>query len=301
MSQSRYLLALSQRLRLLARLGQRLKPLAQVWRLRCAIAAKPTRPTGTTGLSEGFQPLVDDAPSSFPRLKPRAGLSKGFQPLATLAAFARRLCPRLKPRATIWRPCRDAQSDSPKISASRRRALMRFFLLLKAAAVLVWVAWPSQHGPALLLNISASEPVGLYRRVEVEPARGVLVAACLAPRWAALALERGYVSRGRRCASGTVPVLKSVAALAGDEVAYGAGALSVNGRELPHSALRMVDHTGRAVPLERTFPYRLAPDEVLLLADHEGSFDGRYFGPSKWADVLGVYVPLIVWGGARDD
>lgn len=167
-------------------------------------------------------------------------------------------------------------------------------LILKTALVLGWAASPPSRAPAVLLNTSASLPVGLYRRVSSEPARGSLVAACLAPEWARLARERRYVSSGRLCPAKTAPVLKAIAAAAGDAVSYEDGALSVNGLVLPSSSVLVSDTQGRPMPLGRAFPYGLAAGEVLLLAPEPHSFDGRYLGPVQTGSVLGVYRPWLV-------
>ena len=127
-------------------------------------------------------------------------------------------------------------------------------------ALILCIAWAA----GLRVNVTASLPRGLYLLCPGTPDRGDFVAFCLSGEFAALAGERGYVLAGS-CASGLRPLLKRVAALPGDVVDVAALLLRARdsqGRPLP-SAL----HSG-VVP----------PGMVLLLADHPGSFDGRYFG-----------------------
>ncbi|MFW2345454.1 MAG: S26 family signal peptidase [Brevundimonas mediterranea] len=40
---------------------------------------------------------------------------------------------------------------------------------------------------------------------------------------------------------------------------------------------------------------RLAADEVFLVGDTAGSFDSRYFGPVRTAEVIGVYREVLTW------
>lgn len=174
------------------------------------------------------------------------------------------------------------------------RRTIRLALLLKTALVLGWAASSPSRAPMVLLNTSASLPVGLYRRVEAEPARGALVAACLADEWAEIARERRYVSSGRLCPHHSAPLLKKIAAVAGDTVSYEDGAVVANGAPVPSSALLPTDTHGRPMPVARAFPWVLQETEVLLLAEDRQSFDGRYFGPVDRGGVLGVYEPWLL-------
>ena len=87
---------------------------------------------------------------------------------------------------------------------------------------------------------------------------------CLEGEFAELALERGYLEPGS-CRSGLRPLLKRLAALPGD---------SVDPYSLPICA---VDSHGR--PMSPALaPGVVPPGMALVLADHPGSFDSRYFG-----------------------
>ncbi len=152
--------------------------------------------------------------------------------------------------------------------------------------------WP----PPLLWNLSASVAEGLYLRSGPAPTAGGLVAVCLPENLGRFARDRGYVSRGR-CAGGEAPLLKRVAALAGQEVDYQDGSILIDGRPWPGTAIRQLDRQGRALPLARTFPYQLAPGEVFLLGEDPLSLDSRYLGALPEAAVLGVYRPLWIPGG----
>ena len=119
-------------------------------------------------------------------------------------------------------------------------------------------------GAGLRINPTPSLPKGIYRISPGTPGKGDLVSFCLEGEYAALARERGYLQSGS-CPSGLRPLLKRLTGLPGDTV------------NLQLLSLHAMDSQGRAMPsaLEGdTIP----PGMALVLADHEGSFDSRYFG-----------------------
>lgn len=119
-------------------------------------------------------------------------------------------------------------------------------------------------GAGLRFNPTPSLPKGVYRLAPGVPEKNDLVSFCLEGEFAELALERGYLEPGS-CPSGLRPLLKRLAALPGD---------SVDPSAFP---IRSVDSHGRtmsAAPLPGVVP----PGMALVLADHPGSFDSRYFG-----------------------
>lgn len=132
--------------------------------------------------------------------------------------------------------------------------------------------------PRLLWNASASAPVGLYR---VAPAvrleRGDLVVARVPQGARRLAAERRYLPAN-------VPLVKRIAALPGDRVCATGAQLTVNGRTVAERLA--TDRRGRAMPWWRGCG-ALGEGQQLLLIDAPGSFDGRYFGPTRIGDVIG--------------
>ncbi|ARS26395.1 conjugal transfer protein [Sphingomonas sp. KC8] len=150
-----------------------------------------------------------------------------------------------------------------------------------AAFVAIAVADPL---PRVIWNASASAPIGLYRiRPESDPPTGALVA--IAPpehlsRWLS---ARGYLPEG-------VPLLKHVAAKAGQRVCRSGGAVSVDARRVAISRAR--DGQGRPLPVWQGCR-TLRPGELLLLNPaHPDSLDGRYFGPLPASAVIGRATPL---------
>lgn len=137
-----------------------------------------------------------------------------------------------------------------------RRALFSLIFL----AMLLALAF----GAGLRVNPTPSLPKGIYRLSQGVPGKGDLVTFCLDGEYAALARERGYLEAGS-CPSGLRPLLKRLAGLPGDHIEGGS------------LAVRTVDSQGRPMP-SAPLPGVIPSGMALVLADHPGSFDSRYFG-----------------------
>jgi len=86
-----------------------------------------------------------------------------------------------------------------------------------------------------------------------------------------------------------VPLVKRVAAVAGDRVCAADHAVNIDGR---HVADRLsADRLGRPLPVW-TGCRTLQVGELFLLNGVPDSFDGRYFGPTPTSAVIGELVPL---------
>ena len=141
--------------------------------------------------------------------------------------------------------------------------------------------------PRLVYNASASAPLGLYRLVAVDRIdRGDLVLAHLPSAAARLAADRGYLPL-------SVPVVKRVAALAGDLVCADSGIVVINGRIVAETLL--IDRDGRPLPAWHGCRTLAQGEVFLLMADVAASFDGRYFGPIPSAAIIGRLVSLWTW------
>ena len=159
----------------------------------------------------------------------------------------------------------------------------------------LWVASPlvalagvslvADHAPALaLINESPSLPLGLYTRtVTSEPARGDVVALAQPPS------TRPYL--GHLGMPSDVKLLKRVAAVGGDRVCAAAGKVTTRRRDVPVLAR---DRRGATLPAWQECRV-LRADELFVLGDTPGSFDSRYFGPIRRAQVDGVYRETLTW------
>lgn len=150
-----------------------------------------------------------------------------------------------------------------------------------SSAVLCTLTFPP--APRLVWNASASAPLGLYRVYpNVLPARGDMVIAWAPKRYRRLAAERHYLPSN-------VPLVKRVAAVAGDRVCAAGGAILVDGSIVAHRLA--ADARGRPLPWWQGCR-TLALGEYLLLTDAPASFDGRYFGISHADQLVGRARPL---------
>lgn len=132
----------------------------------------------------------------------------------------------------------------------------------------------------LRLNLTASIPVGIYDSVHGNPTRGSIVLVCLPSEVAALALERGYLSRGGTCPGGAVPVGKPILAMYGDTVIVTDTGLVVNSVVVPNTAALSRDRAGRLLPRLLPGKYPVGPGQLWLASTYSASsFDSRYFGP----------------------
>ena len=158
----------------------------------------------------------------------------------------------------------------------RRRAAAA---MAPATVVIALLATLGRPTPLLLWNASASSPTGLYRVARApRVARGDMVVAWPPASARALAAERHYLPLG-------VPLVKQVAAIAGDQVCGRGAELLING--LAVAARRAADPSGRPLPWW-TGCVRLGGGDVLLLSPNvPQAFDGRYFGITRRSEIVG--------------
>ena len=150
-------------------------------------------------------------------------------------------------------------------------------------ATLVASTYPSSV-PKLVWNASASAPIGFYwvePKTEVEP--GDLVLAWLPDDARRLAAERRYLPAN-------VPLVKRVAAMAGDRVCSTGRDISINGNIVTRRLL--ADREGRSMPRWEGCRILKGSEVFLLMARVPDSFDGRYFGPITTDRIIGRLVPL---------
>ncbi|RSU61407.1 S26 family signal peptidase [Sphingobium yanoikuyae] len=156
-------------------------------------------------------------------------------------------------------------------------AVQAFAVLFIAVAIL-------DPFPRVIWNASASAPIGLYRiHPDRDPAIGALVAVAPPARWSRWMAGRGYLPEG-------VPLLKHVAAKAGQRVCRKGDVVTVDGH--PVASARARDGRGRPLPVWRGCR-TLEPGQLFLLNPSvPDSLDGRYFGPLPASTVIGRATPL---------
>ena len=169
---------------------------------------------------------------------------------------------------------------------TRRRYVMATAIAASAFAasfVAIAVADPI---PRIIWNASASAPIGLYRiRPDRDPPTGALVAVTPPAPLARWMAGRGYLPED-------VPLLKHVAAKAGQRVCRIGMALSVDAR--PVAVALAHDRFGRSLPVWQGCRTLGAGELLLLNPAHPNSLDGRYFGPLPSSAVIGLAAPLYL-------
>jgi conjugative transfer signal peptidase TraF len=177
--------------------------------------------------------------------------------------------------------------DAPPWQVKRRILLATVLGCIAIAASTM----PSDH-PRLVINLTASVPIGLYVRSAARPRIGDFVLTRLPMHLRQFAARRGYLSLNRL-------LLKIVVAGPGDIACRLGHRVWARG----HSgvwALR-TDALGRPLPNWRGCR-RLRASELFVLGSQSGSFDSRYFGPVNRHLVLAT-VRLItapaLYGGSQ--
>jgi type IV secretory pathway protease TraF len=148
-----------------------------------------------------------------------------------------------------------------------------WWLLMLACGFAISLSW-------FRLNVSASVPYGVYRLAAVPPSLQVGQFVVL-PVPASM---RSWHSRW-------LPLLKPVAAVAGEEVCHHAGRLII--RQQDFGPVLATAH-GRPLP-HMTGCLTVPTDSVFLASPVSRSLDSRYFLPVRLADLTAVAVPVLTW------
>ena len=139
-------------------------------------------------------------------------------------------------------------------------------------------------------------PIGLYREMPSRLERGAWVVFCLPEEPARLGRERAYLRRGS-CPGGSQELVKEIAAVPGDSVAFSQAGLIVNGHSIAETALRAVDRGRRSLPHAPFGERSVPPGELWVLGlDHRVSWDSRYFGPVPLDHVRAEAIPILTFG-----
>jgi conjugative transfer signal peptidase TraF len=173
--------------------------------------------------------------------------------------------------------CGGARQRSLLVGSDLKIRFWSALAIVVCAAACLSLLW--QPRPILVWNSSASSVRGLYRvATPGRLRRGDIVIAWAPPAARRLAAERGYLPL-------RVPLVKPVAAIAGDRVCAAGKRILVNGRVA--AVRRAHDRKGRLLP-RRSGCHVLRRGELFLLSTGVAeAFDGRYFGITHSRDVVG--------------
>jgi type IV secretory pathway protease TraF len=167
--------------------------------------------------------------------------------------------------------------------SNRRSVLLAAGCTAIVMALLATLLWRPR--PVLVWNASASSPTGLYL---VQSADGVavddMVIAWLPDDARRLGAARHYIPSN-------VPLVKRVAAVAGDEVCAAGEAIFINGRL--QAVRRMQDPRGRDMPWWTGCATLRDGELFLLTPGADAAFDGRYFGITRPSLVVGA--ASLIW------
>jgi conjugative transfer signal peptidase TraF len=161
----------------------------------------------------------------------------------------------------------------------RRRILGRRIAITGVGIALLGLTMAFPPAPRLVWNASASAPTGLYAVTPGVPVdAGDMVIARVPDPWRMMAARRRYIPAN-------VPLVKRVAAVAGDEVCALGQEIFVNGKWVVER--RAIDGKGRPMKWS-TGCVRLRGRQIFLLMSNDpASFDGRYFGVSEGRQIVG--------------
>ncbi|MDE2027073.1 MAG: S26 family signal peptidase [Candidatus Omnitrophica bacterium] len=150
---------------------------------------------------------------------------------------------------------------------------MRLFLWLIMGSLIYL-----NYSHLFYLNIfTHSLPHGIYIRSSGVPKVGDYAVTCLTPEIAQYGIKRSYLATGN-CDTGTVPVVKVIYGMPGDNFIIKNGLLEIHGIKYP-----ILDHDslGRSLKVfYKSNKIILGKDNYLLLSDYvTNSWDSRYWGP----------------------
>ena len=170
---------------------------------------------------------------------------------------------------------------------TRRLQRRHAVLLAMLAGLLLLAASALQARSLVVWNATASTPIGLWRVLPAVSRKhhrvGDYVLFWPGRRSAQVFARRGYLPRG-------VPLLKRVAAVAGQTVCERDGEVSIDGRAVARAL--PVDGRGRSLAAWSGCG-RLPTGEIfVLIPSVPTSLDERYFGPTPIRAVIGRVTPL---------
>ena len=169
--------------------------------------------------------------------------------------------------------------DQLRASKHKRRILGRRVTIVGVGITLLGLTMAFPPAPRLVWNASASAPIGLYAVTPGAPVDGGdMVIARVPDPWRTMAAQRRYIPVN-------VPLVKRVAAVAGDEVCALGQEIFVNGKWVV--GRRIADAKGQPMKGWSGCVRLRGRQLFLLMSDSPASFDGRYFGVTEGGLVVG--------------
>jgi conjugative transfer signal peptidase TraF len=175
----------------------------------------------------------------------------------------------------------------------------RYHRILNQLTVMVLLGFSSlflSDWLGLRFNTTRSVDPGFYWVINKQPEKGDFVSFCPAETAISqMAYLRGYIGFGN-CPGHYQRLLKIVYGMAGDKIEFQEQSISVNGSVLPQSTLLTQDGLGRSLVPFSPKPIVLNNDELWVMTNRNPlSFDSRYFGPIRLAQISNVVRPIWTW------
>jgi len=146
-------------------------------------------------------------------------------------------------------------------------------------------------------NFSRSMPQGIYLRdSQAVISHGDFVSVCLPDTVASEGVSRGYIPHGS-CQNGSMPVVKKIIALPGDQVQVTRVTIIVNGQRYLAPS-QSEDHSGQSIKKFVQHSRALLTNSFWLYGAHDPhqSWDSRYFGGVSAERIEAIYRPVwVVW------
>lgn len=177
-----------------------------------------------------------------------------------------------------------------RLLRSSRHQRVVLLIIVICLGILGWCLFIPRH---VVLNISGSMPVGIYRKLTASSIHvGDIVAVCLPKALEQVGLKQHYLTGSRTCPYGAAPVVKQVIAVPGQKVTLSAQKICVDTRCYPAPAQRN-GITGD--PVRRTVPLgEHKATGYWLYGAHspDASWDSRYYGGVHRHAIQAVLRPL---------
>lgn len=143
-------------------------------------------------------------------------------------------------------------------------------------------------GKRLWLNLTRSEPLGLYRmeKLDGEVRRGDMVFMSIPSEFRTYVYGRKWLPRGW-------PLLKHVGAVSGDVFCCQASTFSING--VPIGPVYHADSDGLPLPHLEGCGQVPVGHFLPVATGIKTSFDGRYMGPVSQSEIKGLARPILVF------
>lgn len=167
----------------------------------------------------------------------------------------------------------------------KKYPLIVSLIFLALAGICYWLG--------IIVNLTSSMPQGIYLRAGGDIARNDIIAFCLHEPYKTFGLKRGYLIPGLRC-QGSMPLIKKVIALPGDDVVLRDQTITVNNQTYSYPTYYR-DSLNRPLKVYPRGHYLKTPGYWVIGSENSHSWDSRYWGPLSRKQILGKFFLLFIF------